>query len=58
MAQSLALEELGGSEDKISYRFKVNPVERANYHGAESNDDDDDTFPEETSKIIARRSSR
>lgn len=60
--ESFAL-EIMDSVDKIHNRFKVDPVLRDKRGSISQNthhdsNDEDDAYPEETLKIIARRSSR
>lgn len=56
--------EIMDSVDKIHNRFRVDPVHIRDKRGSISqknqrhDDDEDDAYPEETMKIIARRSSR
>lgn len=61
MSDSFSM-EIMDSVDRIHNRFQVDPVirdkRRASQAVHDSNDDEDDAYPEETLKIIARRSSR
>lgn len=56
--------EIMDSVDKINNRFRVDPVAIRDKRGSISqqahhdSNDEDDAYPEETLKIIARRSSR
>lgn len=53
--------DLMDSVDRIHNRFKVDPVlrdKRGSVSQHHDSNDEDDAYPEETLKIIARRSSR
>lgn len=54
--------EIMDSVERINNRFKVDPVLRDKRRSISQNvhdsNDEDDAYPEETLKIIARRSSR
>lgn len=62
MDESFSMEVMD-SMNKIQNRFKVDPVLRdkrrsLSQAAAHDSNDEDDAYPEETLKIIARRSSR